>query len=804
MNFTAIVTRTVFVMAACLLFGAHAHAAPTSSVIAYVANAGNNNVQLLDVGSGETLNKLYTGAGPWRLVKSPDGKKLIVQNWYSETSAVVDLATNNIDAVLPVRGPSVYDPKGKLLWSHSWPAAQLQAFDAKTFKSVKQRDSEDRMVYDMVFWEGDLTKGQYDPLSKTGRRVFGDILTLKLDDPKAYSAATPAGTSPARLVVDPSGDFLLTANHDDKDISIVNSMGDGRRITLAYSPRDIVFNKKGKQMIVIAWARQSDESEIFTLDTDFKERPWPKIKAQKNVRLRGGFVDAEMGADGLLYVLDQPGKRLIAFDPDTLQEKKSTPVGDDAWAFTLRSVNAAQRAALAKKTPARQELEQIIAKMQSKLTPFKDASFTETLTQEVTDMEALKAELEKQSKKKDVDEEAAKKAIAGKLEQKKTATTVVKTYMRLPDSVRQETAEGRVRLAQGGRVMTITKDGRFYGTPRQELLHVLYTAPGLSVEEVVRQLAGDVPGSPFLRNGIAVDIISTVEEGGHKFHAIGAKQRGEFVSQLWLDAKTGLPLDLVEQYPVTRSKNPHGDSKGFQGMTETKLHYHERGGRNFLAGMTRYLDGEKLGEVAIGNVKLDQNLAPEKFSLAALGGVLKPSSKSPKKDKTASAGPGLAVASLGTAHVDSPLDEHPPYNSNPPTSGHHTRYTADLGVHKLPIPPEVQTSNLINGIVLVQYNCPQGCAELVKQLEALVDKYGQVIVAPYPLMDSKIALTAWQRIETLKEFDDKRIGAFIEAYVGKKHAHNKEDLPEDDAGEMMMPPNHPPMQGAPQMNHPHK
>lgn len=134
------------------LFSASTFAAQPG-VIAYVANAGNNNVQLLDVASGETLNRLYTGAGPWRLVKSPDGKKLIVQNWYSETSVVVDLATHGIDAVLPVRGPSVYDPKGKLLWSHSWPAAELRAFDAKTFKPAKQRDSEDRMVYDMVFWE---------------------------------------------------------------------------------------------------------------------------------------------------------------------------------------------------------------------------------------------------------------------------------------------------------------------------------------------------------------------------------------------------------------------------------------------------------------------------------------------------------------------------------------------------------------------------------------------------------------------------------------------------------------------------
>jgi len=145
-------------------------------------------------------------------------------------------------------------------------------------------------------------------------------------------------------------------------------------------------------MIVISWDKNTQESDIFTMETDFKERPWPKIKAQKSVHMRGGFVDAEVGADGLLYVLDQPGKRLIVLNPDSLEMKKSIPVGDEPWAFTLRAVNAAQRTKLAEKTPARKQLEQIVATMQAKLVPLKDVSFTETLTQKITDMEALKAE----------------------------------------------------------------------------------------------------------------------------------------------------------------------------------------------------------------------------------------------------------------------------------------------------------------------------------------------------------------------------------------------------------------------------
>jgi hypothetical protein len=68
----------------------------------------------------------------------------------------------------------------------------------------------------------------------------------------------------------------------------------------------------------------------------------------------------------------------------------------------------------------------------------------------------------------------------------------------------------------------------------------------------------------------------------------------------------------------------------------------------------------------------------------------------------------------------------------------------------------------------VQYNCE--CPELVAKLKAIVDTYPrQVILAPYPTMKSKIALTAWTRIDTLDDFDQKRIVRFIEAYRGIDH-----------------------------------
>lgn len=132
--------------------------------------------------------------------------------------------------------------------------------------------------------------------------------------------------------------------------------------------------------------------------------------------------------------------------------------------------------------------------------------------------------------------------------------------------------------------------------------------------------------------------------------------------------------------------------------------------------------------------------------------------------------PGEAVPSLGNAHIWSLATPHSPYNSNPPTSGPHVGGLARWGIHTAPIPRELQVHNLEDGGVLVQYSCPEGCPGLVEKLEKIVQGYDKfVILAPYPDMDHRIALTAWTRIDKFNDFDENRVVRFIEAYKGIDH-----------------------------------
>jgi len=132
--------------------------------------------------------------------------------------------------------------------------------------------------------------------------------------------------------------------------------------------------------------------------------------------------------------------------------------------------------------------------------------------------------------------------------------------------------------------------------------------------------------------------------------------------------------------------------------------------------------------------------------------------------------PGLVMLDQGNLHIQTESEPHVPYNSDPPTSGPHLPYLAPWGVHTVPVAKELHVHNLEDGGIMVQYRCPQGCPELVEKLRAVVSQYrDKVILAPYPGLKARIALTAWTRIDAFDDLDEARIQRFIRAYRGIDH-----------------------------------
>jgi len=138
----------------------------------------------------------------------------------------------------------------------------------------------------------------------------------------------------------------------------------------------------------------------------------------------------------------------------------------------------------------------------------------------------------------------------------------------------------------------------------------------------------------------------------------------------------------------------------------------------------------------------------------------------------ASGSPGQFVGSMGNRHIGPSEIGLTTYNSDPPTSGPHLPGLAHWGIHENPVPKELQVHNLEDGGVLVQYNCSQTepkCKELIEKLAQIVRRHDHTILAPYPGMSHRIALTAWSRIDKFNDFDEKKIVRFIEAYIHIDH-----------------------------------
>lgn len=159
------------------------------------------------------------------------------------------------------------------------------------------------------------------------------------------------------------------------------------------------------------------------------------------------------------------------------------------------------------------------------------------------------------------------------------------------------------------------------------------------------------------------------------------------------------------------------------------------------------------------------------FSLFA-GGLRGGGGHSGAADGPAPTGPGLRIPSQGAEHI-SQTQTHPPYNSVPATSGWHrgdAAAPAPWGVYDTELPDEILVHNLEHGGVGIHYNCPEGCDELIGQLEEIANRMGKVIMSPYPEMDTRIALTAWTFLDVFDEFDKDRVEDFARAHESSPNA----------------------------------
>jgi hypothetical protein len=129
--------------------------------------------------------------------------------------------------------------------------------------------------------------------------------------------------------------------------------------------------------------------------------------------------------------------------------------------------------------------------------------------------------------------------------------------------------------------------------------------------------------------------------------------------------------------------------------------------------------------------------------------------------------PGQAVADLGREHV--PVGTSVEYNSNPPTSGPHYGQWTKRGVYEEEIEDGYLIHSLEHGYVIISYRCEQDCQQLKQNLSEFYEKNKgrRLIVIPRPGLDVRVALTAWNRILKLGDWDEKAAEDFLRAFENR-------------------------------------
>ena len=138
---------------------------------------------------------------------------------------------------------------------------------------------------------------------------------------------------------------------------------------------------------------------------------------------------------------------------------------------------------------------------------------------------------------------------------------------------------------------------------------------------------------------------------------------------------------------------------------------------------------------------------------------------------------GEAVPIQGQQHIA--LDQsHPPYNSDPPTSGWHYAEPAEAGFYESSLPDEQLVHNLEHGHVIISYDCARvaDCEDVKTELRGLVDRFQRwkIVAVARENADAAIALTAWGRIDKMDSYDEDRVDAFVKRWRNR----GPEDTPQ--------------------------
>jgi hypothetical protein len=135
---------------------------------------------------------------------------------------------------------------------------------------------------------------------------------------------------------------------------------------------------------------------------------------------------------------------------------------------------------------------------------------------------------------------------------------------------------------------------------------------------------------------------------------------------------------------------------------------------------------------------------------------------------------GIAEPPEGSEFFDVPVADHVigqvQYEQDPPVGGPHGEGTAACQAYDVPVVNENAVHALEHGAVWITYQ-PDLDPDDINTLEGFVSRR-EVLVSPYPGLDSPIVASTWGRQLRVDSADDARIDQFIRAFQNQTAPEN--------------------------------
>lgn len=118
------------------------------------------------------------------------------------------------------------------------------------------------------------------------------------------------------------------------------------------------------------------------------------------------------------------------------------------------------------------------------------------------------------------------------------------------------------------------------------------------------------------------------------------------------------------------------------------------------------------------------------------------------------------------------------YEMSPPVFGNHYPTWAAFQTYDYPVPAGYLVHDLEHGAVVVHYDCPDGCADEVADVQAAIDAWPadplcsddikrRVILVPEPELGARWAASAWAHSLKADCFDPPLFADFYARHVGR-------------------------------------